>query len=190
MTYQYFKSQIAQMLSEEALYGPADLSIQAPIYSEYLYALRHPSEITKDKYEIVGATDLVFAESSLWADLTHSEIDTWTETVDFSSYPDRAPFRLQNTTGYDQYLTRLQIHGKAIVRTSGANGSLINDYLKREDDIRRNGENQKKISNRYIFDGAQVDTIADYWYKKCGLKLHMYGVTIKGSCPWYEPGDR
>jgi len=147
--------------------------------------------IPKDKATIVGATDLSYAETTIKTDNSIVEENGLTAVkADFTSYPDRAVFRLKNELGYDLYLTRFQVMGNRIVSSNGKAGSILMDQLRREDDIRRNGENLKEISNDYIFDATQVATIADYWYKRCGLKKHMYQVSIKGFCPWFEPGDR
>jgi len=145
--------------------------------------------IKKDSTEIVGVVDPVFAETSKKTDNTVPLDDALTETIDFTSSPNTANIRLYNGRGFNVYLTRAQIHGKPITRSRGANGAIVNDALRREDDIRRNGENLKTVANDYIFDATQVDTLADYWYKRCGQKKHVYALQIKGSALWYEPGE-
>jgi hypothetical protein len=141
------------------------------------------------KREIVGASDLVFCETSQKTDGTVSANDQLTETLDSTTYPDRVIISVKNERGYNVYLTRMALHGKPITIARGSSGSLLLDSLKRDDDIRRNGENVKVISNDYIFDAVQVPTIADYWYKKCGAKKHLYSLQVHGSALWYEPGD-
>jgi hypothetical protein len=141
------------------------------------------------KREIVGASDLVFCETSQKTDGTVSANDQLTETIDSTTYPDRVIISGKNERGYNVYLTRMALHGKPITIARGSSGSLLLDSLKRDDDIRRNGENVKVISNDYIFDAVQVPTIADYWYKKCGAKKHLYSLQVHGSALWYEPGD-
>jgi len=139
--------------------------------------------------QIIGATDLVLRETSQKSDGTLSADDALTETVDTSTHPDRAVFSLVNGRGYDVYLTRLLIDGKPITRSRGANGSLCLDSLKRDDDIRRNGEVVRTIANDYIFDVTQVATIADRHYKLAGQKKHLYSVAIVGAAHFYEPGE-
>lgn len=162
------------------------------IYAEYFsdaLSRQREREDSKGRRVIVGVTDLVFQETSQKSDGTLSADNQLTETVDFSTYPDRATIRLYNGRGYDVYVTRMQIIGNPIIKTSGENGQLLLDSMKHDDDIRRNGERVKTISNDYIFDATQVATISDYWYKRCGQKKHVYALQIPGSALWYEPGD-
>lgn len=111
-----------------------------------------------------------------------------TETLDTTTYPDRATLKLYNGLGYDVYLTGLQLNAKRIMKYFGLKDGLIHDKLKRDDDIRRNGEIVKTIANDYIVTGTQIDKIADYWFKYTTPK-HVYTVTIKGTAPWYSLGE-
>lgn len=143
-----------------------------------------------DKSEIIGATDLSFYEVSQDTSGGNSASNALTQTVlDFTTYPDRALFSLTNGRGYDVYLTQCSIKGNPIMRYRGSAGQLLSDQLKRDDDIRRNGEVVKTISNDYIMDATQVATIADYWYKQSGQKRHLFSLTTKGTALCYEPGE-
>lgn len=147
-------------------------------------------QTNKPNRELLGATDITFSESSIKSDLTLLANNALTTTIDTTTFPDKARLTIKNERGFDVYLTRMQIKGNPVYISRNEGGQLLIDDLKHDDDIRKNGENIKKISNDYIFDATQCATIADYWYKKCGQKKHIYQVSIKGSAHWYEPGDR
>jgi len=155
-------------------------------------------QLAKGKYKpppktakILAVVDMVFRERSVRATIPVSEsaINALTRTLDTTSYPDRAILTLKNERGFDAYLTSATIDGKRIMMYSGENGELIHDQLKRDDDIRRNGEKVFEVGNEFIVDAEQVAKIADYWYKFLGKKKHMYAVQIPGLAYWYEVGD-
>lgn len=137
--------------------------------------------------EIIGVSGFAFAEHTIKA--SDSSTPVWnglTETVDSSSYPDRAIISLTNALGYDAYITNFIIDGKPIRRYKGA---IVHDSLRRDDDIRRNGESLFELGNEYVIDATQATRLADYWYKNLGKKKHVYSVSIPGFAPWYSPGD-
>ncbi|MFA5165405.1 MAG: right-handed parallel beta-helix repeat-containing protein [Candidatus Omnitrophota bacterium] len=137
--------------------------------------------------EIIGVTGFDFSEHTIKAsDLSTPIWDGLTETVDSSSYPDRAIISLTNALGYDAYITNFIIDGQPIRRYKGA---LVSDRLRRDDDIRRNGESLFELGNEYVITATQVDRLADYWFKNLGKKKHLYAVEVKGFAPWYSPGD-
>jgi parallel beta-helix repeat protein len=188
----------ANLLSEaqaglNALGSNTDVTAETDFNNSFIVLLQQIKKLSDpiktSSTKIVGVNDLVFRETSQKYDGTLSLDDALTETVDFTSEPDRATIRLYNGRGYDVYLTRMLIEGKPITQSKGVNGSLVLDSLKRDDDIRRNGENVKVISNDYIFDATQVQKIADHAYKNCGMKRHLYSLQVHGSALWYEPGD-
>ena len=165
------------------------------IYQAAAYAAqsvkRDRIQQTKDQSVGVGVFSASYAETTLKTDNTTITQNGLTpEVMDLTSYPDRAMIRLKNNLGFDVYLTRFQIMGNRIQQSNGKAGSLLLDSLKHDADIRRNGEIVKNISNEYIFDGTQVAKIADYWYKRCGEKKHIYALQIKGTALYYEPGER
>ena len=140
--------------------------------------------------KMLSVTDIIFRESSRQAIYgSSSGANLLDETLDITSYPDRAILKLQNNRGFDVYLTTATLEGKRIMQYSGENGELIHDSLKRDDDIRRNGEKVFEIGNEFIVDATQCANIADYWYKFLGKKKHMYAVSIPGFAYWYEVGD-
>ena len=142
--------------------------------------------------KILNVTDVTMSEktfkvapkgdSPAWNALTRTLFDTTT-------YPDRAVATLTNNRGFPVFLVSLSLYGKRIMQYSGEAGELIHDSLKRDDDIRRNGEKVFEIGNEFIVDATQCANIADYWYKFLGKKKHMYAVSIPGFAYWYEVGD-
>ncbi|MGV0982614.1 MAG: hypothetical protein ACOYB0_09655 [Polynucleobacter sp.] len=142
-----------------------------------------------DESKIVGVTSITMVDTELAAGPTRLLNALTRLKFDTTTHADRAVFQLKNNLGYDVLATMVQVRGKPIIRTTGKNGSIYSDDLKRDDDIRNNGEVVKKIENNYIFDKTQVSTIADYWYKHAGEKIHIYKLTLIGSRPWFVPGD-
>jgi len=138
------------------------------------------------KPRIIGVSGARLVETSQKSDDTLSANDALDVTLDTTTQPDRALVTIQNNRGYDVYMTGLSIYGKRIMRYDKA---LVSDKLKRDDDIRRNGEKVKTISNDYIITAAQVDKLADYWYKYTQTPKHIYAISIKGIAPWYETGE-
>jgi hypothetical protein len=157
--------------------------------SEIFFSTLTARKRVADKYEIIGVTEIVFTESSQDASGGNARYNALTDTIDTATYPDKAIIKLKNERGYNVYLTTMQLYGNPIMRSSGSMGSIVLDLMKRDDDIRRNGEKLKTISNDYIFDKAQVEKISDYWYKRCGEKKHLYALQMKGTALHYEPGE-
>lgn len=139
--------------------------------------------------ELLGVTDVTMHESSVLFALTGLANNVLTETLDTTTYSDKAILRLYNGTGNDRYLTTLQLDGKRIMRYSGSGGGLVFDGLKKDDDIRRNGLQEMEISNNYLVTAAQVEKVGDYWWKAAGKKKHLFALTIPGFAWWYSPGD-
>ena len=138
---------------------------------------------------VLGVSTAIFHEMSEKFDGTLSGQDLLWKTIDSSTYPDRLVVTMRNDRGFNVYLTSLTIDGFRIMQYSGEAGELIHDSLKRDDDIRRNGETVFEIGNEYIVDATQCAKIADFWYKFLGKKKHMYSLQIPGSAPWYSVGD-
>jgi hypothetical protein len=144
----------------------------------------------KKTIKIIGATDVVFNEVSYKAsDGSSMAVNGLTETLDTTTNPDRAVLKLYNGRGFNVYLRSASLDGKLIYQYSGEAGELIHDSLKRDDDIRRNGETVFEIGNEYIVDATQCAKIADFWYKFLGKKKHLYSLSIPGCAPWYNVGD-
>lgn len=140
--------------------------------------------------KILGASGVTFSEISYKAsDGSAKAINGLTETLDTTTYPDRAILKLYNGRGFDVYLRSARLDGTLIYQYSGENGELIHDSLKRDDDIRRNGETVFEIGNEYIIDATQCAKIADYWFKFLGKKKHIYALQIPGMAAWYNVGD-
>jgi hypothetical protein len=139
--------------------------------------------------ELLGVTDVTMHESSVLFALTGLANNVLTETLDTTTYSDKAILRLYNGTGNDRYLTTLQLDGKRIMRYSGSGGGLVFDGLKKDDDIRRNGLQEMEISNNYLVTAVQVEKVGDYWWKAAGKKKHLFALTIPGVAWWYSPGD-
>jgi len=120
------------------------------------------------------------------ADDTLSSDTGLTVTSDTTTYSDRAVVSVLNARGFDVRLTDLALNGKRVMRYTG---TFVNDFLKRDDDIRRNGESILTVQNNYIVNPTQVDKIADYWFKYFLYPKHVYSVRIAGVAPWYSLGE-
>lgn len=141
----------------------------------------------KPAVEIIGIRNFALKESTIKASDSSSQYyDGLTATIDSTTYPDRARLSFVNNRGFDVYLVQLTIDGTPIVRYKDA---LIHDSLRRDDDIRKNGEKLFDLENEYIIDSAQIVKLADYWFKYLGNKKHLYQLTIPGTAAWYEPGE-
>jgi hypothetical protein len=144
------------------------------------------------KAKLLVATNIVLREKTYKAvpKGDNPATNALTRTLfDTTTYPDRAIVTLTNNRGFDVFLTSLTLNGNRIMQYSGEAGELIHDSLKRDDDIRRNGEKVFEVGNEFIVDATQCASIADYWYKFLGKKKHMYAVSIPGCAYWYEVGD-
>jgi len=162
-------------------------------FADYYFAgfLRNTKISKPDKdIKILGISSVTFNEVSYKAsDGTLGDVNALTETLDTTTHPDRAILKLYNGRGFNVYLRSATLDGKMIYQYSGEAGELIHDSLKRDDDIRRNGETVFEIGNEYIVDATQCASIADFWYKFLGKKKHLYALPIPGSAPWYNVGD-
>lgn len=158
----------------------------------YISALDKTRQRTGGKTaKILAATDLRFYEKTYKEDGTTPVENGLTETLDTTSYPDRAILTsLKNELGYNVYLRVMWIKGKRIMQYSGKYGELLHDGLKMDDDIRRNGEKKIKISNPAIVDGTtQMPKIADYHFKRCQNRKHVYTINFAGVRWHYSLGE-
>ena len=144
--------------------------------------------IPKQSIQILGVVDPVFRETSIKFDGTNAAANALTPTIDYTTYPDRAQVSLANGRGFDVFLTSATINGKLIYQYSGSAGELLHDKLRRDDNIRRNGEKLFEVGNEFIVDATQCAKIADYWYKTLTTRYHIYTLTIPGISAWYELG--
>jgi hypothetical protein len=197
---------MAQLLTPRTPFGTgisvADDGTKTPVYNtpfgelindlnsaDILSLMLNLKAPAKKDIKILSVSGITFAERSQDTSGNNSAYNQLTEIVDTTTYPDRAILTLYNGRGYNVYLTEATLNGFRTIQYSGEAGELIHDSLKRDDDIRRNGETVFEIGNEYIVDGTQCAKIADYWYKALGKKKHMYALSIPGSCPWYSVGD-
>ncbi len=154
------------------------------------YAATTRYKADKKSVKIIGASSITFQEITTKAsDGSTATTNGLTATLDTTSYADRATIKLLNGLGYDAHLRSIKIDGVLIYQYSGENGELLHDGLRKDDDIRKNGERCLEIGNSFIVDATQCANIADYWWKFAGKKKHLYSVAIPGFCPWYEVGD-
>jgi len=163
------------------------MAISDITYNSYL-TKQSKLNVPSKSITILGASDLVFHEITTDQYGLQKSRDALSGTVDFVTYNDRAVVKQLNERGFDVYLTAAWINGKLIQQYMGDNGELICDDLKRDDDIRKNGETVMEIGNEFIIDADQVLSIADYWFKWTGTKKHLYVCTIAGTAAWYEVG--
>jgi hypothetical protein len=160
---------------------------QAEFTNNWLAASRKKI-IPKKAIKILGVVSPVFRETSIKYDGTNAAADALTETIDYTISPDKAQIEITNGRGFDVFLTSATINGKLIYQYSGNGGALVHDSLRRDDDIRRNGEKLFEIGNEFIVTADQCARIADYWYRTLTTKYHIYTLTIPGTCAWYELG--
>ena len=94
---------------------------------------------------------------------------------------------LVNNTGDSQVVTGCSIRAIPVYRLSGKQGYL-HDKFSNYDDINRNGEREFKLENNMIMNLAQVNALADYWWKTFKTKKHTYKITLPGCRHWYKLG--
>lgn len=157
----------------------------------------HQAYIETTKYKkqpsvkILGAQGVVFQEITIKAsDRSTATTNGLTQVqLDTTTYKDRAIIELKNDLGYDAYLVSIKLDGTLIYQYSGSGGELLHDGLRRDDDIRKNGERCMEVGNAFIVDATQCAKIADFWWKQAGTAHHMYSVFIPGFAYWYEVGE-
>jgi len=110
---------------------------------------------------------------------------TFTQTkFDTTTYPDRALITITNGTGNPITCTGISIQGKCVIQFDGGYQWDYKDYS----DIELNGESTTEVSNKFIIDAEQVESIGDYVRKE--LAPHsMYRLHIPGCHFEYEIGD-
>jgi len=103
---------------------------------------------------------------------------------DTTSYPDRAVFKLYNNSGGDLTCTGISIQGKAVVQHDAAYQWIYKDYSS----IERDGETSVEVSNAFIMDADQVESLGDYVKKE--LSAHsMYQIHLPGCAFNYDIND-
>jgi len=188
--------EIQQIADTYAQAGTTDPQALADFHSGLVFAEALKNRklyVQIKKVKLLGVKDIVMKEKSVkytdGSDKADNALrDNANTILDTTTYPDRATLKLYNGRGFDVYLRSMTLEGKRIMQYSGENGELIHDSLKRDDDIRRNGETVFEIGNPYIVDATQCANIADYWYKALGKKKHVYSLQIPGLAAWYEVG--
>jgi hypothetical protein len=174
----------------EAAAGPEAWANINETYFHNLYSQTKDKTKTYPALRILGVQDIVFKEATVKAiDKTAAAYDALTVTLDTTTSPDSAMITLKNDRGFDVYLRAMFINANLIYQYSGVNQGLLHDGLRKDDDIRRNGERCLEIGNSFIVDATQCANIADFWWKFAGKKKHLYSVSIPGFSYWYEVGE-
>ena len=145
-----------------------------------------------EDYEVVGMKDSRF----MW--LTDSGVDNSVDddgnsgldldTFDTTTRPDSANILVDNASGSSKTVRGASIRGKPVVRLSGENGYLHEDFIDYED-IYRNGENKFELGNNYICTKMQTEALADFHWKNFREKRHVYTVSMVGTRYWFSPGE-
>jgi hypothetical protein len=160
----------------------------AATFEKYLKKLKY--DPSGPAVEILGVKDFVLREQTIDATSptmrSHWRFHGLTGTIDSTTYPDKARLKFKNDIGWNAYVVAMVIDGKPIRRYKD---SLIHDGLRKDDDIRRNGEKLFELGNEYVIDGTQCARLADYWFKYLGKKKHIYELTVPGLAAWYSLGE-
>ena len=109
---------------------------------------------------------------------------TLTDYTDFTSYPDGAILRLVNATGGNVAISGLAIIGKPVMCHTDA----YQWERKDSESIEANGESSLEISNSYMINLEQIESLGDYAQKAFNARP-VYGLAIPGCHYEYEVGD-
>ena len=110
--------------------------------------------------------------------------NTLTDYTNFTEYPDGAILRLVNATGGNVAIAGLAITGMPVVCHSEA----YQWERKNSESIENNGESSIEISNSYIINLEQIESLGDYLQKSFDARP-VYGLAIPGCHYEYEIGD-
>ena len=149
-------------------------------------------EPNKDDYEIVGVKDALF----IWQtddgtdnsvdDASNSSLDL--DKFDVTSRHDSAWIRVINSSGNSKTVRGALIRGKPVIRLSGDNGFIHDDFVDYED-IYRNGEKKFELGNNYICTKAQTESLADFHWKNFRAKRHIFALSMVGTRYQFSPGE-
>ena len=179
----------------DAIFRPAAVKKQKALdlfNARYAAMLRGKYEPNYEDYEVVGLKDARF----LW--LTDSGIDNSVDdagnsgldldTFDTTTRADSANILVENTSGGTQKVRGAAIRGKPVIRLSGENGYIHEDFVDYED-IYRNGENKFELGNNFVCTKLQTEELADFHWKNFRAKRHVYTVSMVGTRYWFSPGE-
>jgi len=132
---------------------------------------------------IIGAkdADLIWTESGGGTTLTETTFDT-------SSKPNAAHILLTNSTGDVVTITGCSIRGKPVMKQYGGEG-YIHDSLNDWEDIERNGPIKYEFGNDYIVTLAQLNKLADLFWKLGRGRKHNYTLTLPYTAHEFEIGE-
>jgi parallel beta-helix repeat protein len=159
---------------------------------QFYESIKNKWQPNKEEREIVGIKDAIF----LW--VTDSGVDNSTDDAgnsglvlnqfDTTSRADSAWIKIENTSGSSKTVRGAAIRGKPIIRLSGEQGFIHDDFVDYED-IYRNGEKKFELGNNFIVTKDQVEKLADFHWKNFRAKRHIYIVGMTGTRYWFSPGE-
>jgi hypothetical protein len=122
-------------------------------------------------------------------DLTGIDIGGSILGVDDNTRADSARILFQNLTGDTVDVYEFGLIGTPIYEITGREGWIHDDFVDYED-IKKNGEKEFILSNRYVMDKDQVEDLADFFWKWNRQKPHFYSLSFPGTLFYFEPGER
>lgn len=155
-------------------------------YRWYWYRF-HKYKENNNAESIIGAKSITLTQLSADAAFV-GQNDLTVTTFDSTTRPGAALIKLTNSTGNSRWLLDLYIKGTPVLRFSGDSGYIHDSFINQES-IYRNGEKAFELGNNFVCTKAQVNKLADYWWKEVGTKKHIYSCSQSGMWLWYEPGE-
>lgn len=138
--------------------------------------------------EIIGATDIQLISSYVTGGVRKmKDNDLIVSKFDTTTYVDRAIIQLHNDSAGYSAQNDFSLRGKLVTQSANRSGFLweYSDY----DDIEKRGEITLDLSNKYIMNAVQVESIGDFLQKE--LKPHpMYTLMLSGCHSYMEIGDK
>lgn len=171
----------------------------------YEAALKNRYKPNGKSIEIIGLPSAVFTHittDSVPGSLTQTTFDT-------TSRADSAQILLTNSTGGSKIITAAWIRGKPVTRLSDGNrsrasgspmsiggkggaiagGGYLHDKFVDYERIAQDGDMTFETGNNFVVTAAQVNQLADYYWKLNRTKKHIYSLSLVGFQSWYEPGE-
>jgi hypothetical protein len=173
------------------------------------YMLEHARESkykpNNKSIEIIGLVSATFTH--LTTDAVPGSLTL--TTFDTDSRADSAQILLTNSTGVSRVIIAAWIRGKPVTRlsdgrgtraeggvassgkgvASGARGGFLHDKFVDYESIAKNGEQTFETGNNFVVTAAQVNKLADYYWKLNKTPKHIYTLSLTGFQSWYEPGE-
>ena len=135
-------------------------------------------------YKVLGITSPILSITKYSPNSTG-----FTQTIfDTTSKADSARILLTNSSGNEITLYNAQLWGIPTVMLCGDNGRIHDAFVDYED-IEKHGEELFEFGNEDVVTKAQLESLADYWWKYNRNLKHVYHINYPGELHWLQPGD-